>query len=62
MSDYRDDMGQSDMGLVVVGAGGRMGQALIRAVHDMPGARIAGAVERPGSSALGRDAGELAGI
>ncbi|OQM76335.1 4-hydroxy-tetrahydrodipicolinate reductase [Pseudaminobacter manganicus] len=62
MSDDRDDMGQSDMGLVVVGAGGRMGQALIRAVHDMPGARIAGAVERPGSPALGRDAGELAGI
>jgi 4-hydroxy-tetrahydrodipicolinate reductase len=62
MSDDRDDMARSDMGLVVVGAGGRMGQALIRAVHDMPGARIAGAVERPGSSALGRDAGELAGI
>ncbi|WP_159586767.1 4-hydroxy-tetrahydrodipicolinate reductase [Chelativorans xinjiangense] len=51
-----------DMGLVVVGAGGRMGQTLIRAVHTMEGARLAGAIERPGSPHLGKDAGELAGI
>ena len=51
-----------DMGLVVVGAAGRMGQTLIRAIHTMPGARVAGAVERPGSPYLGKDAGELAGI
>ncbi|MCT7378557.1 4-hydroxy-tetrahydrodipicolinate reductase [Chelativorans salis] len=51
-----------DMGLVVVGAGGRMGQTLIRAVHTMEGARLVGAVERPGSPHLGKDAGELAGI
>ncbi|MGN6773232.1 MAG: 4-hydroxy-tetrahydrodipicolinate reductase, partial [Rhizobiaceae bacterium] len=51
----------SDMGLVVVGAAGRMGQTLIRAVHSMEGARVAGAIERPGSPFLGRDAGELAG-
>ena len=38
----------SDMGLVVVGAAGRMGQALVRAIHSMPGARVAGAIERPG--------------
>lgn len=52
----------SDMGLVVVGAAGRMGQALVRAIHATPGARLAGAVERKGSPQLGRDAGELAGL
>ena len=52
----------NDMGLVVVGAAGRMGQTLIRAVHAMEGARLAAAVERPGSPSLGRDAGEIAGV
>lgn len=52
----------SDMGLVVVGAAGRMGQTLIRTVADIPGARIVGAVERSGSPMLGRDAGEIAGL
>lgn len=51
-----------DMGLVVVGAAGRMGMALIRAVHSVAGAKLAAAIERPGSPHLGRDAGELAGI
>ncbi|UUP17765.1 4-hydroxy-tetrahydrodipicolinate reductase [Nitratireductor thuwali] len=51
-----------EMGLVVVGAAGRMGQTLIRVVHQMDGARLAGAVERSGSPHLGKDAGELAGI
>ena len=50
------------MGLVVVGAAGRMGQALIRAIHETDGAHLAGAVERAGSPHLGRDAGELAGL
>ncbi|TIL66061.1 4-hydroxy-tetrahydrodipicolinate reductase [Mesorhizobium sp.] len=52
----------SEMGLVVVGAAGRMGQALIRAIHTIPGARVAGAIERAGSPHIGKDAGELAGI
>lgn len=52
----------SDMGLVVVGAGGRMGQTLLRLVAETPGARLAGAIERAGSPALGKDAGELAGL
>ncbi|HTV71713.1 MAG TPA: 4-hydroxy-tetrahydrodipicolinate reductase [Rhizobiaceae bacterium] len=51
----------SDMGLVVVGAAGRMGQALIRTIHATDGARVAGAVERAGSPHLGKDAGEVAG-
>lgn len=52
----------SEMGLVVVGAAGRMGQVLLRTVHAMDGVRIVGAVERSGSPHLGKDAGELAGI
>ena len=52
----------SDMGLVVVGAAGRMGQTLIRAIHDAPGARVTGALEREGSPHIGKDAGELAGV
>lgn len=51
-----------EMGLVVVGAAGRMGQALIRAIHTIPGARVAGAIERAGSPHIGKDAGELAGV
>lgn len=61
MSDATPDNGQ-DMGLVVVGAAGRMGLELIRAIAAVPGARLAAAVERAGSPAIGRDAGELAGI
>ena len=50
------------MKLVVVGAGGRMGQTLIRAIHETKGAELSGAVEREGDENLGKDAGELAGI
>jgi 4-hydroxy-tetrahydrodipicolinate reductase len=56
------DKPATDMGLVVVGAAGRMGQTLIRAIHTIPGARVIGAVERADSPHLGKDAGELAGI
>ncbi|WP_422372258.1 4-hydroxy-tetrahydrodipicolinate reductase [Hoeflea sp.] len=52
----------SSMGLVVVGAAGRMGQSLIRAIADIDGVHLAGAIERQGSDAIGRDAGELAGL
>jgi 4-hydroxy-tetrahydrodipicolinate reductase len=51
----------SDMRLVVVGAAGRMGQALVRAIQATPGVALAAAVEREGSPALGQDAGLLAG-
>ncbi|MBC7282846.1 MAG: 4-hydroxy-tetrahydrodipicolinate reductase [Hoeflea sp.] len=50
------------MGLIVVGAAGRMGQTLIRTIAGIDGVHLAGAIERPGSEALGRDAGELAGL
>src|ERR1700694_1305997 len=50
------------MGLVVVGAAGRMGRTLIRVIAETPGVALAAAVERPGVAEIGRDAGELAGI
>ena len=50
------------MSLIVVGAAGRMGQALIRTIAEIDGVHLAGAIERPGSDALGRDAGEMAGL
>ena len=52
----------SDMRLVIAGAGGRMGRALIHAIGATKGVELAGAVEAPGSAAIGRDAGELAGL
>ena len=52
----------TDMRLVVVGAAGRMGQTLIRAIHAASGVTLSGAVERKGSPMLGKDAGELAGV
>ena len=51
-----------EMRLAVTGAAGRMGRELIRMVHDMPSVTLAGATERPGSIALGQDAGLLAGL
>ncbi|WP_323769011.1 4-hydroxy-tetrahydrodipicolinate reductase [Marinovum sp.] len=50
------------MGLIVVGAAGRMGQALIRTIAEIDGVHLAGAIERSGSDALGKDAGEIAGL
>jgi len=52
----------SDMQVVIAGAGGRMGRTLIQAVAATKGLRLAGAVEAAGSAVLGRDAGELAGL
>ncbi len=50
------------MKLVVVGAAGRMGQALVRAIADTKGAELFGAVDRAEAPQIGADAGELAGI
>ena len=52
----------ADLNIGVMGAGGRMGGAVIRQVADTPGCVVVAACEGPGSPALGRDAGELAGI
>lgn len=52
----------SDMKLAVMGAAGRMGRELIRAIHAIEGCTLAGAVDKPGSLAIGEDAGILAGL
>lgn len=46
----------------IVGSGGRMGRQLIQAVHNAQGVELGAAFERKGSSLVGSDAGELAGI
>ena len=51
----------TDMRLVVVGAGGRMGATLIRTIRETKDCVLAGAVEREGHPHLGKDAGTLAG-
>jgi 4-hydroxy-tetrahydrodipicolinate reductase len=52
----------SDMNLIVAGAAGRMGRVLIRAVHEMAGATVIGALEKPGAREIGADIGDLAGL
>lgn len=52
----------SDMRLIVVGAGGRMGRTLIKAIAETAGAVVAGAVEAAGSALIGEDSGLLAGL
>jgi 4-hydroxy-tetrahydrodipicolinate reductase len=54
-------MSVPDMGLIVVGAGGRMGRTIVKAIAQTPGVRLAGAVEQAGSL-IGADSGELAGL
>jgi 4-hydroxy-tetrahydrodipicolinate reductase len=50
------------MRIAVVGASGRMGLCLIKAAALSKNAELAVVVSRPDSLAIGRDAGELAGI
>lgn len=52
----------SDMKIVIAGAAGRMGRMLVQTVTAAQGAVVSAALERPGSPALGQDAGTLAGI
>ncbi|MGR6981468.1 4-hydroxy-tetrahydrodipicolinate reductase [Testudinibacter sp. P27/CKL/0425] len=48
--------------IAVAGAGGRMGRQLIQAVNNAEGVVLGVALERAGSSLVGTDAGELAGV
>ena len=52
----------SDLRVVIAGAGGRMGRTLIHAVAATKGVTLAGAVDAPDTAVIGRDAGELAGL
>lgn len=46
----------------IIGAGGRMGLANIRAVAVHPDLTLTAAIDRAGAAAIGKDAGTLAGI
>lgn len=48
--------------VAVTGAAGRMGKTLIEAVSLAEGCTLTAAIERPESSLVGADAGELAGL
>lgn len=52
----------SEMKLAVMGAGGRMGAALIRAIHETPNAVLVAAIDQEGSPSIGQDSGTLSGI
>ena len=52
----------SDMKIAVLGAAGRMGQALTRMLAATPGCAVAGGIEARGSPNIGRDLGEVAGL
>ena len=48
--------------IAITGAAGRMGKTLLEAVKQTDGVQVSVALERPGSSVVGVDAGELAGL
>ncbi|EPJ78181.1 dihydrodipicolinate reductase [Pseudomonas sp. CFII64] len=48
--------------IAVMGAAGRMGKILIEAVQQAPGAGLTAAIDRPDSTLVGADAGELAAL
>ncbi len=48
--------------IAVTGAAGRMGKTLIEAVHNNPDTELAAAIVMPGSTLIGADAGEMAGV
>jgi 4-hydroxy-tetrahydrodipicolinate reductase len=48
--------------VIIAGAAGRMGQRVANMVHAHPGLVYGAAFEAPGSPAIGRDAGEVAGL
>jgi 4-hydroxy-tetrahydrodipicolinate reductase len=50
-----------NLNLVVCGAGGRMGTAVVRAVAQAAGMALVAAIDKPGSARLGKDAGEISG-
>lgn len=52
----------SEIRIAIVGVPGRMGRNLIQAVQQAEGVALGAALARSGSSLLGVDAGELAGI
>lgn len=56
------DAGRGPLRVIVAGAAGRMGKRLIQLIAEAPDLVLAGAIEHAGHGALGRDAGEEAGV
>ena len=52
----------AELGIGIVGAAGRMGLALTRAVAEADACRVVAATEMPGHGSLGADIGTLAGL
>ncbi|MDI6773941.1 MAG: 4-hydroxy-tetrahydrodipicolinate reductase [Verrucomicrobiota bacterium] len=52
----------STVTVAILGAGGRMGQALVRCAGRIGSVKLVAAIERKGHPAVGRDAGVAAGI
>ena len=52
----------ADLRIVVAGASGRMGRALVREISQGEGVTLVGALEAEGHPDLGQDAGALAGL
>ena len=50
------------MKIAVMGAAGRMGRELLRAIHATPGCQISGGTEPTGAATVGQDLGLLAGV
>ncbi|MCE8022283.1 4-hydroxy-tetrahydrodipicolinate reductase [Halomonas sp. MCCC 1A11036] len=48
--------------IAIVGVAGRMGRTLVNAVQQDAGATLAGGIVEPGSTLVGADIGELAGL
>ncbi len=52
----------ADLTIGVIGAGGRMGGAVIRQIAETEGCTLVAASDAPGMPGIGRDSGELAGL
>lgn len=52
---------EGQIGVAVVGASGRMGRTLIRAIEENPRTTLSGVTERPGHPWIGQDLGKLLG-
>lgn len=50
------------MKIAIAGAAGRMGRVLTRIVHETEGLEVAGGIEPKGSTSVGADMGDLAGV
>lgn len=48
--------------VAIIGAAGRMGQALVRAASAREDLRVVAGIDAPGAQGAGRDLGELAGV